>query len=382
MGVSPFCIKPKVYTHNKRGGDSVDIRLKWYYRLGFLLLLFIVLFVFLKLQQLWMPVLKIILAVFFPFIIAAFITYLLHPIVKKLHESGLNKGVAVFCIYFLFFGGMGFALYKGIPAFIYQLRDLTENAPQFANQYREWIEIIQHKTSSWPDGLQTRIDDGILAMESALDKLLSKSINILISILNYSLIIAIIPFISFYMLKDYELMKRTVWYLTPRRWRQEGILFLRDVDKSLGSYIRGQLLVCVIIGVISALLFWIVGIKYPLLLGLLIGVTNVIPYFGPIIGAIPAVIIASTMSVKLIIISIVIVFVLQFIEGNILSPFIVGKSLHMHPLVIMFALLAGGEAGGVIGLIIAVPILAIIKVSLIHARFHFIKGPNPKFKRS
>ncbi|WP_102274467.1 AI-2E family transporter [Cytobacillus massiliigabonensis] len=360
----------------------MDIRLKWYYRLGFLLLLFIVVFVFLKLQQLWMPILKIVLAVFFPFVIAAFITYLLHPIVKKLHESGLHKGAAVFFIYILFFGGAGFALYKGIPAFIHQLRDLTENAPQFANQYREWIEIIQHKTSTWPDGLQIRIDEGILAMESELDKLLSKSVNILLSILNYSLVIAIIPFISFYMLKDYEIMKRTVWYVTPRKWRQEGILFLRDVDKSLGSYIRGQLLVCVIVGAISALLFWVVGMKYPLLLGMLIGVTNVIPYFGPIFGAIPAVIIASTLSIKMVIISIVIVFVLQFVEGNILSPFIVGKSLHMHPLVIMLALLAGGEAGGVIGLIIAVPILAVIKVSLIHARSHFVKGPNPKFTRS
>lgn len=360
----------------------MDIRLKWYYRLGFLLLLFVVLFVFLKLQQLWLPILKIIIAVLIPFIVSAFITYLLHPIVQKLHESGLNKGVAVFIIYILFFGGIGIALYKGIPAFIHQLKDLTENAPYFANQYRDWIELIQQKTSTWPEGLQTRIDDGIKAGGAALDKLLTKSINVMLSILNYTIIIAIIPFISFYMLKDFDQMKRAVWYITPRKWRQEGILFLRAVDKSLGSYIRGQLFVCVAIGAISALLFWLFGMKYPLLLGMIIGLTNVIPYFGPIFGVIPAVVIASTISVKMVIISIVIIVVLQFVEGNILSPLIVGKSLHMHPLVIMFALLAGGEAGGVLGLIIAVPILAVIKVSLIHARAHFIKRPNPKYSRS
>ncbi|WP_066293080.1 AI-2E family transporter [Bacillus sp. FJAT-29937] len=360
----------------------MDIRLKWYYRLGFLLLLFIVLFVFLKLRELWLPILKVTFAVLLPFIIAAFISYLLHPIVEKLHNSGLHKGIAVFGIYILFFGGIGLALYKGIPAFIHQLEDLSENAPQFANQYRGWIDIIQEKTSSWPEGIQTRIDEGILAMESSLDKMLSKSANILINILNYSIIIALIPFISFYMIKDYELMKRTVWYLTPRKWRQEGILFLRDIDKSLGGYIRGQIIVCVAIGVISALLFWFVGMKYPLLLGLIIGLTNVIPYFGAFVGAIPAVIIAFAISIKMVIISVIIVFVLQFLEGNILSPMIVGKSLDMHPLVIMFALLAGGEAGGVIGLIIAVPVLAVIKVSLVHARSHFIKGPNSKFSRS
>ncbi|MBY0123891.1 AI-2E family transporter [Bacillus sp. S/N-304-OC-R1] len=359
----------------------MDIRLKWYYRLGFLLLLFIVLFVFLKLQELWLPILKIIFAVLLPFIIAAFISYLLHPFVEKLNDSGLHKGIAVFGIYILFFGGVGLAFYKGIPAFMHQLEDLSENAPQFANQYRGWVEMIQEKTSTWPEGIQNRIDEGILALESALDNLLSKSVNILINILNYSIIIAIIPFISFYMIKDFDLMKRTVWYLTPRKWRQEGILFLRDIDKSLGSYIRGQILVCIAIGAISALIFWFVGMKYPLLLGFIIGLTNVIPYFGAFFGAIPAVIIASTISIKMIIISVIIVFVLQFFEGNILSPLIVGKSLDMHPLVIMFALLAGGEAGGVIGLIIAVPVLAVIKVSLVHARSHFIKGPNSKFSR-
>ncbi|MBU8879495.1 AI-2E family transporter [Bacillus sp. FJAT-29790] len=360
----------------------MDIRLKWYYRLGFLLLLFIVLFVFLKIKQVWFPFFKMFLAVFIPFIIAAFITYLLHPIVEKLNDRGLHKGVAVFSIYTLFFGGLGFAFYKGLPAFIHQLKDLTENAPEFANQYRGWIDVIQQKTSAWPDGLRARIDEGILAMESALDKLFTKSINGLLNILNYAIFIAIIPFISFYMLKDYDLMKRTVWYLTPRKWRQEGILFLRDVDKSLGGYIRGQLLVCVAVGAVSALIFWIVGMKYPLLLGLIIGITNVIPYFGPIFGAIPAVIIAATISIKMILISVVIILILQFVEGNILSPFIVGKSLDMHPLVIMFALLAGGEVGGVLGLIIAVPVLAVLKVSLVHARSHFMKRPNPKFSRS
>ncbi|MDM5229054.1 AI-2E family transporter [Cytobacillus sp. NJ13] len=356
----------------------MNIQMKWYYRLGFLLLLFIVILVFLKLQALWMPVLEILLAVFIPFVIGAFITYLLHPIVEKLHETGLHRGFAVFIIYFLFFGGIGLALYKGIPAFIHQLRDLAENAPQFADQYREWIDLIQSKTSTWPDGLQTRIDDVIAAVEERLNNLLSKVITFFLNVLNYAVIIAVIPFISFYLLKDFSIMKKAAWYLTPRKWRKEGVLFLRDVDKSLGSYIRGQLLVCAAIGAISSLLFWIFDIRYPLLLGTIIGVTNVIPYFGPIIGAVPAVIIASALSVKMIVITIGIIIVLQFLEGNILSPLIVGKSLHMHPLLIMLALLAGGEAAGILGLIIAVPILAVIKVSIIHAKKHFSKNKQPK----
>ncbi|WP_413308578.1 AI-2E family transporter [Bacillus sp. 1P10SD] len=352
----------------------MDIRMKWLYRIGFILLLLVALYVFLKIRFVWMPVVRLIIIIILPFLIAGFITYLLHPIVEKLHEKGFHRGLAIFLIYFIFFGGIGFALYKGIPAIIDQLKDLSESAPFFAEQYRSWIDELQTHTRAWPDGLQAKIDDGINTFEKKMDTLLTIIVNVLMDFLNSALLLMIIPFIAFYMLKDFPLLKRTAWYLTPKKWRKKATLFLRDVDESLGSYIRGQLLVCVIIGSISALLFWVFHLRYPLLLGLIVGATNVIPYFGPIIGAIPAVIIAATTSVKLVIITVVIVFGLQFLEGNILSPYIVGKSLHMHPLLIMIALTSGGEIGGILGLILAVPVLVILKVGIIHAKNHFIQG--------
>jgi predicted PurR-regulated permease PerM len=350
----------------------MDIRFKWYYRLGFFLLLFAALFVFLKLEKIWLPIVKVLTTSLVPFMIAAFITYLLHPVIEKLHDAGLNRGVAIFIIYCLFFGGIGYGLYKGTPALIRQLKDLSENIPALSAQYMEMVDEIQDGTSAWPNGMREKIDEGIVAVERSLEVFLAKILTGMVELINSIIVFAIIPFIAFYMLKDYHLLKKAVWYLTPRSWRQEGALFLRDVDSSLGNYIRGQLLVCVLVGAISAILFWLVGLHYPLLLGFIIGVTNVIPYFGPIIGAIPAVIIAATMSGKMVIISLIIIFVLQFLEGNILSPMIVGKSLHMHPLLIMFALIAGGEIGGVAGLIVAVPVLSIIKVALIHAKEHVI----------
>ncbi|WML40659.1 AI-2E family transporter [Neobacillus sp. OS1-2] len=354
----------------------MDIRMKWYYRIGFLLLLLIVIFVFLKISFLWMPIVRMAAIILLPFVIGGFITYLLHPIVEKLHEKGLHRGLAIFLIYFLFFGGIGFGLYKGIPAIIDQLKDLSESAPAFAEQYRGWINELQSHTRAWPDGLQARMNEGIDTFEKKMDSLLTIIVNILMGFLNSALLMLLIPFIAFYMLKDFPLIKRAVWYITPKKWRKKGTLFLKDVDESLGSYIRGQLLVCIIIGSLSALLFWIFDLNYPLLLGMIVGATNVIPYFGPIIGAVPAVIIAATISVKLVIITLVIVFGLQFLEGNILSPYIVGKSLHMHPLVIMVALTAGGEIGGILGLILAVPVLAVLKVGIIHAKSHFSHESN------
>lgn len=360
----------------------MDIRLKWYYRFGFLLLVFIVIYVFLKLKPVWLPIIQTILIILSPFIISGFITYLLHPIVEKLHKNLLPRWAAILIIYLLFFGGVGFAVYKGIPAFIMQLKDLVENAPHFTNQYRIWVTSIQDHTSAWPEGFQEKIDEGIDAAEEALNQLLTKIVDFLIGILNSILIIALIPFITFYMLKDIDLIKKALWYLTPRKWRAGGLQFLRDVDKSLGGYIRGQLLVGAAIGSIAALLFWLFDMKYPLLLGFIVGATNIIPYFGPIIALIPTLILAATISLKMVITSFIIIMVLQFTEGNILSPLIVGKSLHMHPLMIMLALLAGGEVGGVFGMIVAVPILAILKVSILHARNHLIRSRQIKDEAS
>ncbi len=349
----------------------MDFQRKWFARLGLLLLVFILIFFFLKLRSIWVPVAKICVVVLTPFMIAAFITYLLHPIVEKLHENNLPRWFSILIIYLLFFGGIGLAFYKGIPAFVVQLRDLVENAPYLTNQYREWMDSVQKQTSTWPAGVQNMIDEGIGAVERKLEGLLEKVLAFLMGILNSVVIIALIPFIVFYFLKDIDTIKKAAWYLTPRKWRENGVRFLRDVDKSLGGYIRGQLLVCTIVGAASSLIFWLIGMKYPLLLGTIIGITNIIPYFGPIIGMIPALVIAATISMKMVFILFIILLVLQFLEGNLLSPYIVGKSLRMHPLIIMGALLAGGEIAGIAGLIFAVHVVAVLKVSLVHARNHF-----------
>ncbi|RFU71626.1 AI-2E family transporter [Peribacillus saganii] len=356
----------------------MDVRLKWYYRLGFLLLLFIVAYIFIKLKPLWLPVLDTLVSVLIPFLAAAFISYLLHPVVEVLHDKGVKRWLAITIIYILFFGGLGLAIYKGIPAIVEQIRELSDSAPRVAEQYRGWLKKLDHKTSHWPFGLHERLEEGIEMIETSLNGLLSNAVMYAMQLFNFIVYFALIPLIAFYILKDIEAIKKMFWYLTPRTWRSQSKAFIRDVDASLGGYIRGQLTVCVIIGGLSSLLFWIFDMKYPLLLGIIIGITNVIPYFGPFFGAIPAVAIGATYSPKMVLIVIVIIFVLQFLEGNILSPLIVGKSLHMHPLFIMFALLTGGKVGGVIGMITAVPMLAIVKVALLHSRIHFLKLKSPK----
>ncbi|QFT89973.1 AI-2 transport protein TqsA [Bacillus sp. THAF10] len=346
---------------------------KWLLRLGTLLLVMIILYVFMKLSPLWQPILRVVFVISIPFFISIFITYLLHPVVEKTHNRGVPRPVAILVIYLLFFGSLGLGLYHGIPVIIKQFRELSDNFPQYAETYSTWIKQIHKSTATWPDGVHTKVDQTFNEFEAMLSNLMTKIVKGLKGILNSFFILIVIPFIVFYLLKDYDQVKKTIWYLTPRKWREGGIAFLKDVDLSLGSYIRGQLTVCLLIGVLASASLWISGMKYALVLGVIIGITNVIPYFGPIIGAFPAVIIALTMSFKMVIIVVVIIFGLQFVEGNILSPLIVGKSLHIHPVFIILALLIGGEVAGVVGLILAVPVFAILKVTLTHVSAHFIK---------
>ncbi|RLQ98122.1 AI-2E family transporter [Falsibacillus albus] len=346
---------------------------KWLYRILFVLMIFLLLYVFYLLKALWLPLLHFAFLVFLPFFIGGFIAYLLHPLIEKIHESGLHRGVAILIIYSLFFGGIAYGVYRGLPLIIHQIKDLSNNLPMLAEEYKRWNDALEHSTKRWPDGLQTQIDEQIQNFELWVKKFLGYVVDVLMKVINMIFIIAVIPFISFYLLKDITKVKKAFWYITPRKWRKQGIRFLRDVDDSLGGYIRGQFLVCLVIGAISTTVLWVLGIKYPVLLGIIIGLTNVIPYFGPVIGAVPAVIIAASISAKSIIYVLVLIVVLQFIEGNILSPFIVGKSLHMHPLFIIGALVIGGEAAGVVGLLLAVPLLAVLKVALIHAKTHFMR---------
>ncbi|MDQ0161244.1 AI-2E family transporter [Aeribacillus alveayuensis] len=339
---------------------------QWLYRLLMVLIFSLCLFMFLQIKTLWLPFYVMLKAILIPFLIAVFITYLLHPVVEKLHDSGLPRSLSILIIYLLFFGGIGLAFYKGIPIFLKQAKDLSENIPMVTASYQSWIDGIHDQTTKLPDDVHKRIEKLIHNAEKEIGNLLESLLTSFRVFFDYIVIFAVIPFLVFYMLKDIEELKKAIWYITPKKWRQEGKKFLHDVNESLGNYIRGQLFVCLLIALFATFALWVFHIKYPLILGLIIGVTNVIPYFGPIIGAIPAVLIAATISIQKVIIVMIIVFILQFLEGNILSPLIVGKSLHMHPIVIILALLAGGEMAGVLGLILAVPIVVILKVTLLH----------------
>jgi predicted PurR-regulated permease PerM len=181
-----------------------------------------------------------------------------------------------------------------------------------------------------------------------------------------------VPFLAFYILKDFQLIEKTVLAIVPKEKRKQVITLLVDIDTALGNYIRGQLLVCMIIGILAYAGYWMIGMPYALLLACLVAIFNIIPYLGPFFGAAPAIILASTISLKMVLMVAVVNTVCQILEGNVISPQVVGRSLNMHPLLIIFALLVGGELAGVVGLILAVPCFAVIKVVLQHLFMYYV----------
>ncbi|GGB28688.1 AI-2E family transporter [Virgibacillus dakarensis] len=330
--------------------------------------IFVFLFIYLlvKLFPIYGAVFSFLWHLLAPFIISCFIAYLLYPVVKKIHTYRVPKGIAILLIYLLFFGGAGYLIYRVYPAVIHQLNDLTEQLPELTNMYQDLIYRLYEYTSFLPEVVHDKMDQLIAGIEASMENLLGRLVAGFTKIFDMIIFLTVIPVLVFYFLKDFTKIKAYVKRWVPVKYHKDTSVVCHAIDKSLGNYIRGQLIVCLFVSLATFVIFQLLHIKYALLLAIIMGLTNIIPYFGPIIGAIPAVAITFTMSAKLIIFVLLAIFVIQLIESNLLSPYIVGKSIAIHPIAIIFALLLGGELGGVIGMIVAVPSLTILKVIVTH----------------
>ena len=173
---------------------------------------------------------------------------------------------------------------------------------------------------------------------------------------------AVVPVITYYFLVDDEFIWNKCSLLIPIKKRELVKKIIKDINKLLESYIVGQLLLSLIVGVITFIALILIRVKFPLWLSILNGIFNIIPYFGPIFGAVPVVFIAFLESPTKALWAALAILIIQQVEGNILSPKITGNSTNMHPLVIIILLLIGESFCGFVGMILAVPIGVIIKV--------------------
>lgn len=329
--------------------------------LMYALMIAALLFVLYKVNPLFMGVYRFLEAVLGPFVIAMIISYVLNPIVELLSERKVPRSMAVLIIYALFFVSVAVILLNVIPMIVRQVQEFNEQLPDLMNHTQNLLDGL-HKNPLLPDGVRRGIDQSFVKIENGLSESIMHVINQIGSTINVLFILFIIPFVVFYMLKDFHLLSSAMVSLIPKAYHEETVKMLKDMDEALGSYVRGQLLVCLIIGVLAYFGYWIIGMPYPLLLACVVAVFNIIPYLGPFFGAAPALVMALTVSWKMVLLVLLVNTVIQILEGNVISPQVVGRSLHMHPLTLIFVLLAGGEVAGIFGLIFAVPLYAAGKV--------------------
>ncbi len=332
-----------------------------------ILLILIILFLMVKLSSLFSYLFLFGKSILFPFFIAVLISYLLHPVVSMLHHQGIPRSIAVILIYIIFFGSLMIISINAFPKLVHQLKEFAENLPTIITKLETWMDGIRHDHSNpLPDTFQDGIDTMIENLESKVANSFNNIIQLVSNTLGILFTLSLVPFVAFYILKDYKLLEKTIITFVPKKNRKEMIRLARDIDEALGNYIRGQLIVCIVVGVLAYIGFLFIGLPYALLLSLVIAITNIIPYLGPYIGAAPALLVGLSISWKMTLSVLIVNVIVQMIEGNIVSPQIVGRKLHIHPLFIILALLIGGEIGGITGLILAVPIFAILKVIIQH----------------
>jgi len=331
-------------------------REKKYYRLALLILLL----------AMGIYLLYLVRGIFLSFLLAVTLTYLLNPIVSTMEQKGTPRVAAILLTYAaLVIIVSGMVLY-GMPHIIKQLNQMVNVVPDYAAQVKEFIQSVQkqYARAGIPEAIRNVIDDRINWIEDYLSQLADRTAKSLMGLAGYVFNIVLAPILAFYLLKDVELFKEKAIRAIPVRWRDDMLTLGSEVHKVLNSFIRGYMTVSLIVGGLTWLAMKILGVEFPAMLGVFAGLTQIIPYFGPVIGALPAIALALLTSKWLALKVIIAFLVIQQLEGSVLSPKILGDQVGLHPLFVILVLLAGGQLFGLMGMILAVPVAAMLKVIL------------------
>ncbi|MBQ7503444.1 AI-2E family transporter [bacterium] len=317
------------------------------------------------------------------------IAYLIAPAVHYLQKKGISASVAIGIVYLLLIAlALVFVSYLW-PVLQTEFSRFAQNFSNISANLHNMVQAWLFKVQSWlPKSMQHVVDPEKVNMhkmfifvQKETPVLVNNSMVGVIRGMRSVVIILtgaiIVPLMVFYILMDTQVYKKSFISCLPKAWRKNGVDLLRRVDYVLGNFIRGQLIVCVVIGVCVAVALSLLGIDYAILIGLFTGVIDIIPYVGVAISYVPAFIIALlNKGLLFAIFTVLVLYVLHWIESHILVPAIVGKTLNLPPLTVMAALIAGAELGGIMGMLLAVPITAIIRVCLeFYTEKHPAYGP-------
>lgn len=309
-----------------------------------------------------------------PFLIAALLAYLTDPMADKLEAKGLGRTPAVVVVFLLMTSVMLLLVVWLLPKLGHQLQVMIKLVPEvFTLAQTVWIPWVETNIGVSLTGFDLEslklLMTGHWQQTGGLVKDLFSSVSQSgMALAAWVANIVLIPVVMFYLLRDWDLMMERIGHLLPRNVEQKVKLWALECDEVLGAFIKGQLLVMLALGIIYSLGLWSVGLDLALLVGMLAGLASIVPYMGFIVGIVAAVVAAMLQFNDLTMLAWVgaVFAVGQALEGMVLTPLLVGDRIGLHPVAVIFAIMAGGQLFGFVGILIALPVAAVIMVLLRH----------------
>ena len=312
-------------------------------------------------------ILLLVLAIFFAYLVAPLVEFLSRPIRISDRKFAIPRALAIILAYLLIVVVIVLGTYALAPR-------LGNQFPVFVEQARGyWVSLGAKMTAvvEYFRSHQMPVDAITGAIPGLVEKVSQTTSEFIVKIggwVAYLPWFVLIPVLSFFLLKDVETFRRSALQMLPRgRWRWRGDEFFQDVNSTLASYIRAQLTACLFVGVICTLGFTLLGLPNPLALGVIAGVFEFVPLVGPLLVAL----LAAAAAVLhgggfLAFLVLAFLLVLRGVEDYIVYPRLIGQGIHLHPLAVIIAILAGAELAGVAGIFLAIPVVAILTVSYRH----------------
>ena len=305
-----------------------------------------------------------------PLFIGLVIAWLFNPIVKWFEKKKVKRIFGTTIVYTIFIALLALILSTLIPTLYKQILDFVGIVPDIFSKIKDWINAIFNSldnvsiidVNSIKTTIFSRIEFVGSNIISTLPELIISVASSLFSGVG-NIIIGLI--IGFFLLVSFEDNNKLIEFL-PAKVRTVTKDVLDEADGALKTFVVGAIIDCTFIFVITSIGLYFAGLKAPLLFGLFCGITNIIPYAGPYIGGIPAVIVGFSQGIPTGIISLIVIVVIQFLEGNLLQPVILSKTTKLHPVTIIIGLLIFGYLWGILGMVIATPLIAAIKAVVLY----------------
>ena len=350
----------------KKVNEAIDLSSKVLRILYFLLLAALCYFIIIIFKETQVfSFIKTILKVVFPLFVGLLIAWLFDPFVKWLEGKGIKRIFGAVVTYLILFFALYLVLSSLIPLLIEQVKEVIKMSPYIFDKMREWaselFSQIEANSSLDVSKLKVEIFSSINNFASNLTTTMpSNFLGFISRMFSFfgTFILGLI--IGFFLIVNFDNSSKII-YLVPKKYREVTSSIMDEVNVSLRNYVKGAVIDSLVIFMLSSFGLWLCGLKAPLLFGLFCGLTNVIPYAGPYIGGVPAVIVGLTQSPMIGIFSLIVIFVIQFLEGNFLQPLIMAKTTKLHPVTILLGLLVFGHFFGIIGMLISTPLIAIFK---------------------